>query len=95
MILSFSCKETEKIFKRDSSRRFPPDIYRVALKKLLMIHAAENVEELRLPPGNRLERLKGERSGQYSIRVNDQWRICFKWRNGGAENVEIADYHRG
>jgi toxin HigB-1 len=95
MINSFKCKETEKLFKRAPSRKFPPSIHRTALKKLLLVHAAQTVEELRLPPGNRLERLKGERSGQYSIRVNDQWRICFEWKNGNADNVEIVDYHRG
>ncbi len=95
MINSFNCKETEKIFKRSPSRRFPLSIHRIALKKLLLIHAAGNVGELRLPPGNRLERLKGERAGQHSIRINDQWRICFEWKNGNADNVEIVDYHRG
>jgi proteic killer suppression protein len=95
MINSFKCKETEKLFKRAPSRKFLPSIHRTALKKLLLVHAAQIVEELRLPPGNRLERLKSERSGQYSIRVNDQWRICFAWKNGNADNVEIVDYHRG
>ncbi len=95
MITSFKCKETEKLFQRVPSRKFPSGINRVALRKLLLIHAVQIVEELRIPPGNRLERLKGERSGQYSIRINDQWRICFEWKDGNAENVEIVDYHRG
>jgi len=75
--------------------KWSKDVQRQALRKLLLIDAAETVEDLRVPPGNRLERLKGARSGQYSIRINDQWRICFKWSRGNAIDVEIVDYHKG
>jgi proteic killer suppression protein len=75
--------------------RWSKDVQRQALRKLLILDAAERVEDLRVPPGNRLERLKGNRGGQYSIRINDQWRICFRWSNGQASDVEIVDYHRG
>ena len=93
MIRSFKCKETEKIFKRIYSKKFPNDIQRSALKKLRMINRAQNIQDLRIPPGNRLEELKGNRKGQHSIRINDQWRICFKWHENDAFNVEIVDYH--
>ena len=93
MIRSFGCKETEKIFKRERSRRFPPDIQQVALRKLRMLNQSTNVTDLRVPPANRLEKLHGNRSGQWSIRINDQWRICFDWRYGDAHDVEIVDYH--
>lgn len=93
MIRSFRCKETEKIFSRQRSRRLPHDIQQVALRKLRMLNRAVTINDLRVPPANRLERLKGDRAGQYSIRINDQWRICFEWRNGDAFNVEIVDYH--
>ncbi|MBI1178354.1 type II toxin-antitoxin system RelE/ParE family toxin [bacterium] len=79
MIHDFACAETEKIFHGQMSRRFPPDIQRVARRKLLQLHAAVSLLDLRVPPGNRLEALKGGRKGQHSIRVNDQWRICFRW----------------
>jgi len=93
MIASFRCDETERLFLRQRTRRFPPDILRPALRKLLLLHAAKAVEELRLPPGNRLERLKGDRAGAWSLRVNDQWRICFTWDGKDASDVEIVDYH--
>ncbi len=93
MITSFRCEETERLFRREGTRRFPPDILRVALRKLLLLHAAKTVEELRIPPGNRLERLKGDRAGAWSIRINDQWRICFIWSGTEAQHVEIVDYH--
>jgi proteic killer suppression protein len=93
MIKNFRCKETEKLFLRQRSLRFPPDIYRIALRKLLLLDAADKLEDLRMPPGNRLEKLTGNRQGQHSIRVNDQWRICFRWSEGDACEVEIVDYH--
>lgn len=93
MIRSFKCKETEKIFRRIISRKFPVDIQRVALRKLRMLNRAGNLPDLRVPPGNRLEALKDDRRGQYSIRINDRWRICFEWRENDAYNVEIVDYH--
>ena len=93
MIRSFKDKETEKIYNREYSRSFPYDIQRIALKKLWMLDAAPDLSSLRVPPGNRFEPLKGDRLGQYSIRINDQWRICFHWRQGNAYDVELADYH--
>ena len=93
MIKSFHSKETEKLFFRQRSPRFSVDIHRTALRKLLLLDAAERLEDLRVPPGNRLEKLTGGRQGQYSIRINDQWRICFRWSKGDAYEVEIADYH--
>ncbi|MCL4853979.1 MAG: type II toxin-antitoxin system RelE/ParE family toxin [Bryobacteraceae bacterium] len=93
MIQSFRDKETERIFRRDLSRKLPHDIQRLALRKLLMINAAYDWRDLKVPPGNRLEELRGDRKGQYSIRINQQWRICFKWTKGNAEDVEIVDYH--
>ena len=93
MIRSFRDSEARRIFEREGSRRFGKDIQKAALRKLTMLDAAETVEDLRVPPGNRLERLAGDREGQYSIRINDQWRICFRWRDGDAHDVEIADYH--
>lgn len=93
MIRSFADEETEKVFRRERSRRLPPDVQRRAHRKLLLVHAAERLDDLRVPQGNRLERLKGGREGQHSIRVNDQWRICFRWAGGDAFEVEIADYH--
>ena len=93
MIKSFRDKEAEKIFQRQFSRRLPQDIQRLALKRLLMLDAATELETLRVPPGNRLEALKDDREGQHSIRINDQWRICFVWRGGHAHDVEIVDYH--
>ncbi len=92
MIVSFKCKKTQKLFDTGSSRIFN-NVRKVALRKLDMLHAAAQVIDLRSPPGNRLEALKGDRSGQYSIRINDQWRICFMWQDSGAHDVEITDYH--
>jgi len=93
MIKDFRCKETEKIFNLERSKRFPPDIQQVALRKLKMLHRSVNVTDLRIPPANHLEKLSGNRSEQWSIRINDQWRICFEWRDGHAFRVEIVDYH--
>ena len=93
VILSFKCKETEKIWNQERSLRFPVSIQRIALRKLFMLHRAKELQDLRIPPANRLERLKGARIGQYSIRINDQWRICFIWNNANASDVEIVDYH--
>jgi proteic killer suppression protein len=93
VIRSFKCKETEKIFNRGYAKKFPTDIQRIALRKLRMLNRAENLNDLNVPPGNRLETLKGKRKGQHSIRINDQWRICFIWQEKDALNVEIADYH--
>ncbi|MSO93732.1 MAG: type II toxin-antitoxin system RelE/ParE family toxin [Rhodospirillales bacterium] len=93
MISSFKCKETERIWAGENSRKFPQDIQDRAFRKLRQIDAALTVEDLRNPPGNRLEALKGNRKGQMSIRINDQWRICFAWRAGDAYDVEIADHH--
>ncbi len=93
MIKSFKDKETEKIFNRQVSRKLPRDIQQVALRKLRMINRAKRLNDLRVPPNNRLEKLKRNRSGQYSIRINDQWRICFHWTDSSALEVEIVDYH--
>lgn len=93
MIQNFKDKETQKIFERQRSRKLPSDIQQVALRKLRMLNRTETLQDLRVPPANRLERLVGEREDQYSIRVNDQWRICFEWRDGEASDVEIVDYH--
>lgn len=94
MIRSFADPETEHVFQRLACRRLSPDIQRIAYRKLVVIDAAESLNDLRIPPGNRLEKLKGNREGQHSIRVNEQWRICFRWKEGDAYDVEIADYHR-
>lgn len=93
MIRSFRSSETERIFRRERSRRLPAAIQPVALRKLRMLQNAVTLEDLRIPPANRLEKLRGDREGQYSIRINDKWRICFEWLEGDAYNVEIADYH--
>lgn len=93
MIRSFRDRETEKVFERERSRRLPPDVQRRAHRKLLILDAAETLDDLRVPPGNRLEKLSGDREGQHSIRINDQWRICFRWQDGDAADVEIVDYH--
>ena len=93
MIKSFRDGETEGVFHRKVSRRLPGDIQTVALRKLRMLNNAADLDDLRAPPGNRLEKLKGRREGQYSIRINDQWRVCFTWREGDAHEVEICDYH--
>ncbi len=93
MIRSFKSKETEKIFTRLRSRKLPQDIQQVSYRKLRMLNNALNINDLRIPPANRLEKLSGDRKGQYSIRINHQWRICFKWSDGDVHNVEITDYH--
>jgi len=93
VIRSFGDRETEKVFERERSRKLPTDVQRRAHRKLLLVDAAEALDDLRVPPGNRLERLSGQRAGQYSIRVNQQWRICFRWSRGDAYDVEITDYH--
>ena len=93
MIKSFACEETEKIWEGQSSRRLPPDIHATARRKLRHIHYAIQLQDLRSPPGNRLEPLQADRQGQYSIRINDQWRICFEWEGQDAYEVEIVDYH--
>jgi proteic killer suppression protein len=92
MIRSFRCAETERIFLGGVSRSFPPEIQRRAQAKLEFLHGAADLADLRAVPGLRLEALRGDRSGQWSIRINDQWRICFRW-DGGADDVEIVDYH--
>ncbi len=93
MIKTFRSKETERLFTRLPSKHFPANLNRAAWKKLAVLDAAEQIEDLRIPPGNHLEKLSGDRQGEYSIRINDQWRICFHWRQGNAYDVEIADYH--
>ena len=92
MILGFRCEETKKVFEGQMSRVFPPDIQRTARRKLRQIDAATTLQDLRSPPGNRLEALRGNRAGQHSIRVNDQWRVCFIWHSSGAYDVEMCDY---
>lgn len=94
MIRSFKDKETEKIFKRERSKRFSQEIQRIAFRKLRMINRSQSINDLRVPPPNRLEKLKGIRSDQYSVRINDQWRICFEWHGNDAFQVEIVDYHK-
>jgi proteic killer suppression protein len=93
MIRSFKSKEAEKIFFRTRSKKPPGDIQDVAFRKLRMLHRAMTLQDLRVPPANRLERLRGDRQGQYSIRINEQWRICFVWEGGHAFDVDIVDYH--
>lgn len=93
MIQSFNDKETEKIYNRIYSKKFPDEIQRIAFRKLRMINRAQNINDIRVPPSNRLEKLKGKREGKYSIRINDQWRICFEWHGNDAFKVEIIDYH--
>jgi proteic killer suppression protein len=93
VIRSFRDKETERVFNRLPARRLPSDITRAARRKLLILNAAEKLSDLRIPPGNRLEKLSGDRRGQHSIRINERWRICFRWRDGDAYDVEIVDYH--
>jgi proteic killer suppression protein len=92
MIRGFRCPETERVFERLPSRKFA-NIQRNALRKLLILDAAESLDDLRIPPGNRLEKLSGDRRGQYSIRITGRWRICFRWENGDLYDVEIVDYH--
>jgi len=93
MIESFASDETEKIFRGQVSKKFPKDIQRTARRKLIYLDDAEDLKDLLAPPGNRLEKLKGDKAGQHSIRINDQWRICFKWSGNKAKDVEIVDYH--
>ncbi|HEY5609414.1 MAG TPA: type II toxin-antitoxin system RelE/ParE family toxin [Alphaproteobacteria bacterium] len=95
MIKSFRDRETERVWWGESSRKLPNNIQDSALRKLRLVHQARRVADLLIPRGNRLEALKGHRAGQYSVRINDQWRICFAWRDGHAYDVEIVDYHRG
>jgi toxin HigB-1 len=93
MIKSFGNRVTKKLFEREPGRPLPEGIHRPAFRKLRMLHRAVTLDDLKAPPGNRLELLGGDRKGQYSIRINNQWRICFFWRNGNAYSVEIVDYH--
>lgn len=93
MIKTFGEKETEKLFRRQRSRSLPEYIQRKARMKLEILDAAEKLDDLKVPPGNRLEKLSGDRDGQHSIRINQQWRICFRWKNGDCYEVEIVDYH--
>ena len=94
MIRSFGSKETEKIWNGDRSTRIPPEVQKIARRKLRMMNSSVDLKDLRVPPANRLEKLSGKRIGFYSIRINDQWRIIFKWRNGHSFDVEITDYHK-
>lgn len=93
MTRSFTCKETKALFQREKVRKIPVNLQAIALRKLRMLDAATGLEDLRIPPANRSEKLKGDRRGQYSIRINDQWRICFRFENSEATGVEITDYH--
>jgi len=93
MIISFKDKETEKIWNQQYSKKLPRHIQRIGLRKLIIINRAKNLDDLKIPPGNKLEKLIGDRQDQFSIRINDQWRICFYWENGVAGSVEITDYH--
>lgn len=93
VIRSFADRDTERLFAREPVRRYPADLPRAMLRKLVQVDAAERLDDLRVPPGNRLEKLRGDRAGQHSIRVNDQWRVCFTWREADAHQVEIVDYH--
>jgi len=93
VIRNFKDKETQKIFERQRSKKLPSEMQQVALRKLRMLNQSQTLQDLRIPPANRLEVLKGDREGQYSIRINNQWRICFEWQNDDAFNVEIVDYH--
>lgn len=93
MLRSFADKETERVWQRRRVRKLDPAIQRAALRKLLVLDAAETLDDLRVPPGNRLEKLKGNRAGSHSVRINQQWRVCFRWTGAGPEDVEIVDYH--
>ena len=93
VIKTFRDRDTERLFDRYPVRRFGVEVQRTGLRKLRSLDAAESLDDLRVPPGNRLEKLRGARAGQYSIRINDQWRICFRWREGDAYDVEVVDYH--
>ena len=94
MIESFADAETEKVFRGEMSGKLPPAIQRTVRRKLLYLHSAQDLRDLAAPPGNRLEALRGDRAGQHSIRINDQWRTCFRWEAGKAKDVEIVDYHK-
>ena len=93
MIRSFGDGRTERLFRRERVKRWDRDLQRTALRKLVLLDAADSMQDLRVPPGNRLEKLAADRAGQYSIRINDQRRVCFRWQNGDAFDVEITDYH--
>jgi len=93
VLRSFADKETERVWQRRRVRKLDPAIQRAALRKLLVLDAAETLDDLRVPPGNRLEKLKGNRAGSHSVRINQQWRVCFRWTGAGPEDVEIVDYH--
>ena len=93
MIRSFRDRNTERLFQREPARKWAVALQRIGLRKLLMLDAATRLDDLRVPPANRLEKLTGRRAGQYSIRINDQWRVCFRWSEGDAYDVEIVDYH--
>lgn len=93
MIASFADAATERLFRRERPRSLPAELHRLMLRKLLLLDAAERFDDLRIPPGNRLEKLRGDRAGQHSIRINDQWRLCFRWNSGNALDVAIVDYH--
>ncbi|HAC07334.1 MAG TPA: plasmid maintenance system killer [Gemmatimonadetes bacterium] len=93
MIKSFRSRDTERLFEREPVKRLGPGVQRIALRKLRILDAATRLEDLRIPPANRLEKLKGNRSLQHSIRINAQWRLCFRWCSGHAHDVEIVDYH--
>jgi len=93
MISSFKNKEIEKIWNQKFSKKFPIDVQKIGYRKLIILHRSKDINDLRIPPGNRLEKLSGDRKDQYSIRINDQWRICFYWNEGIASDIEITDYH--
>ncbi len=93
MIRTFGSRDTERLFEREPVKDYPTELRRIMLRKLTIVDAADSLDDLRSPPGNKLEKLRGDRAGQHSIRINDQWRICFKWSNGNAHDVEIVDYH--
>jgi toxin HigB-1 len=93
MIETFKCKETEKVFARQFSKKLPTNIQSVALRKLRMLNRSSSIQDLKIPPANRLEAFSGKRKGEHGIRINQQWRICFEWKNENAYNVEIVDYH--
>jgi len=93
VLRSFADKEAERVWRRERGRKLDQNTQRAALRKLLILDAAETLDDLRVPPGNRLEKLKGDRAGSYSVRINQQWRICFSWTDAGPEGVEIVDYH--
>lgn len=95
MIRSCGSRDVEALFNRQPVRRIPAELQRTALRRLRMLNRAETLQDLRVPPGNRLEASRGNRKGQHSIRINDQWRICFRWEQGDAHAVDIVDYHRG